>query len=108
MAGRIILSLCCFLCAGGFFLNTYLCGIKNTPVTFWNGSDNTVKNLVRDVPNYNREMKKAFLLHAAIWLLCGIASAFSPMAGLLLLPLQCTLGLFLLWKRYKQLLTKYS
>ena len=108
MAGRIILSLCCILCAGAFFLNSYLCGVKSAPVTFWNGSDSTVKKLVRDVPNYNREMKRAFLLYAISWLLSGIVSFFSPVAGLLCLGLLCTLGLFLLWKRYKQLLSKYS
>lgn len=108
MAGRIILSLCCFLCAGAFFLNAFLCGIKNSPVTFWNGSDSTLKKIVRDVPNYNREMKQAFLLHALGWLLSGIASAFSPAAGLLCLALLCTLGFWLLWKRYKQILAKYS
>ena len=108
MAERIILSLCCFLCAVAFFLIGRLCRVKSTPVAFWSGGEKALEGIVKDALGYNREMAAAFRNHGLGWLLAAMASAFSPLAGLLCLASMCTLGLFLLWKRYKQLLSKYS
>lgn len=108
MAGRIILSLCCLLCAGAFFLNGFLCRIRSSPVAFWTGGEQALKNTIKDAAGYNREMGTAFRWYGLGWLLDAIGAAFSPTMGLAVMAALCTLGLFLLWRRYRQLLSKYS
>ena len=108
MAGRIILSLCCLLCAGAFFLNGCLCRIRSSPVAFWTGGEQALKNTIKDAAGYNREMGMAFRWYGLGWLLDAIGAAFSPTMGLAVMAALCTLGLFLLWRRYRQLLSKYS
>ena len=108
MAGRIILSLCCLLCAGAFFLNVHLCRIRSSPVAFWTGGEQALKNTIKDAAGYNREMGMAFRWYGLGWLLDAIGAAFSPTMGLAVMAALCTLGLFLLWRRYRQLLSKYS
>ena len=108
MAGRIILSLCCLLCAGAFFLNGCLCRIRSSPVAFWTGGEQALKNTIKDAAGYNREMGTAFRWYGLGWLLDAIGAAFSPTMGLAVMAALCTLGLFLLWRRYRQLLSKYS
>ena len=108
MAGRIILSLCCLLCAGAFFLNGFLCRIRSSPVAFWTGGEQALKKTIKDAAGYNREMGTAFRWYGLGWLLDAIGAAFSPTMGLAVMAALCTLGLFLLWRRYRQLLSKYS
>lgn len=108
MAERILLSLCCLLCAGAFFLNHYLCRIRSTPVAFWTGSEDKLKSIVKDAAGYNREMGAAFRWYGVGWLLAAIGAAFSPPVGLAAMAVLCSLGLFFLWKRYRQLLSRYS
>ena len=108
MAGRIILSLCCLLCAGAFFLNGCLCRIRSSPVAFWTGGEQALKNTIKDAAGYNREMGTAFRWYGLGWLLDAIGAAYSPTMGLAVMAALCTLGLFLLWRRYRQLLSKYS
>ena len=108
MAGRIILSLCCLLCAGAFFLNGCLCRIRSSPVAFWTGGEQALKNTIKDAAGYNLEMGTAFRWYGLGWLLDAIGAAFSPTMGLAVMAALCTLGLFLLWRRYRQLLSKYS
>lgn len=108
MAGRIILCLSCLMCAGAFFLLSYLTRIRTSPVQFWTGSEERLNKIVKDVPGYNRKMGNTFRLYSAAWLLCGILGAFFPVAGILGLALLCTLGLFLLYRRYCCILEEYT
>lgn len=108
MAGRIILSLCCFLCAGAYFLNGRLCRICSSPVAFWTGGETALKTTVKDPVRYNREMGSAFRWYAIAWLICGLLGALSPLAGIIGMIAVLTLGLFLLWKRYRKILNACS
>ena len=101
MADRILVSLCCFLCAAAFFLLGYLCRVSSSPVPFWAGGEKKLKEAVKDVPGYNRKMGTAFRWYGAVWCLWGILGAFYPIAGTIGILLSCTLGLFLLYQRYR-------
>lgn len=108
MVGRIILSLCCFLCAGAYFLNGRLCRICSSPVAFWTGSEQALKAAIKDPARYNREMGSAFRCYGVAWLICGLLGALSPLAGIIGMIAVLTLGLFLLWKQYRQILIACS
>lgn len=104
MAGRIILSLSCLLCAGAFFLLAHICRISTSPVQFQTGSEKQLKAAVKDVPGYNRAMRTAFRRHGLAWLTDSILGAILPPAGVLGLGLLCTLGLYLLYRCYRSAL----
>ena len=108
MAGRIILALCCLLCASGFFLAGYLTRISSAPVQFWTGSEEKLKETLQDVPGYNRKMGTAFRLYAAAWLFCDLLGAAYPPAGVLGITALCTLGLYLLYRRYRKIVSDCS
>ena len=82
--------------------------IRSSPVAFWTGGEQALKNTIKDAAGYNREMGVAFRWYGLGWLLDAIGAAFSPTVGLAVMAALCTLGLFLLWRRYRQLLSKYS
>ena len=108
MAGRIILSLCCLLCAGAFFLNGYRCRICSAPVAFWTGSEQKLRETVKDVSGYNQKMEKAFHWYGAAWCVCALAGMLYPIAGIMGIGLLCTAGLFLLFRRYRRVLLECS
>ena len=108
MLSKIIIALVCGLCAVPFYLIGYLGTISKTPLHFWNGDEQKLRETVKDVPGYNRKMGTAFRRYGAACLLCGLLGAFFPPAGIIGIIAVCTLGLYLLWRRYRQILSEYS
>ncbi len=108
MAGRIIIFLSCLLCAGAFLLLRYLCGISAKPVQFWTGSEEKLKQIITDVPLYNRKMGAAFQWYGLCWLIAAALGALFPRAGILGIGVLCTLGLYLLYRSYRKTLLKCS
>lgn len=108
MSSQIIIALVCALCAVPFYLIGYLGAISKSPLHFWSGDDEKLKKAIKDVPGYNRRMAAAFRWYATVCLLCAPAAVLSPLAGILGIAAVCPLGLFLLWKRHRQLLENYS
>ena len=102
MAARIIIALSCLLCGGAFFLIGYLCGISTTPIPFWSGGEQKLKEIVKDVPRYNRQMAAAFRRFGLSWFLDAILGAVSPLAGIIGVGILCTLGFCLLYRSHRK------
>lgn len=106
MAGKIISCVCCLLCAGAFYLIPMMASIR-TPINFWSG-DTTLKDKVKDIAAYNKEMTGLYRKYASVFLLAGVCTLLSPILGMALILLNCTLGILFLYRGYKTILNRYS
>lgn len=107
MAGRIIGFGSCMLCAIPFFLIVIMNRNNTEPIQFWTGDD-SLKKIVNNVKDYNREMRQLYFLYGNIFVVAGLSFLIYPLLGVVLVVFQCTFGLFLLYKYYKKILRKYS
>lgn len=107
MIERIIMSFSCFLCASAFFMISYVGKMRNDPMSFWTGDD-SLKDKVRDVKSYNREMVKLYNRYGFCFLAAAVGGAIRPEFGFGILIADCTVGVYLVYRRYKQILAKYS
>lgn len=108
MPGRIIGCFCCILCALPFFYFAWEGKQKNAaPLAFWSGDD-TLKDKVKDIPAYNAEMSRLYNRYAAAFILAGVFCLILPPVGIGLIILNCTVGLYALWRVYQQILGKYE
>lgn len=105
MADRIIIVLSSLLCSGAFFLIGYLCSVSTTPVPFWTGSEQKLQNRVKDILGFNRTLGRAFRRFGLAWLLDAALGAAFPPAGLTGIGILCTLGLYLLYRTYRNALS---
>lgn len=107
MLGKIIGCFCSVLCAFPFF--AFPAALKNTstPISFWSG-DNSLKEKITDVKAYNREMALLYRAYAIAFLVQAVAFLFSPMAGVVLLCVNCTVSIYIVYRRYKAILRRYS
>ena len=90
---------------------THLIGIfeKNSkePITFWSG-DKTLKSKVKDVTAYNLEMGMLYQKCAFAFMLSGICCLISLGFGIVMLVLDCTAGVYLMYRSYKRILERNS
>ena len=106
MPGRIIGCFSCILCALPFFYLAWEGKQKNAaPLAFWSG-DNTLRDKIKDIPAYNAEMSRLYRLYASSFVLSGIFCLIFPPVGIGMIVLNCTAGLYGLWRTYKQILNK--
>lgn len=106
MVGEFISLFCCLLCASAFILIPYFSEDKNTPISFWSG-DYSLKDKVNNVEEYNREMKKLYLGYGLSFIVNGIIFLISLIIGVILLVINCTIGIFVIYRIYKKILKKY-
>ena len=107
MAGRIISFIAYMLCAVPFWVIAKYKKNSKDPISFWSG-DNSLKGKVKDVPAYNREMAAVYNKYAWTYAVAAVAGAVHPLAGVGVLGLACTVGIFLVYRAYKKILKKYS
>lgn len=105
--GNIVAFTSCLLCAIPFLIISKYDKDSATPITFWSG-DKSLKEKVTDIPAYNKEMANLYKLLGFGFIVCGIGCIIYLLFGVVLLFLCCTLGLFLVYKKYKTILNKYS
>ena len=106
MAEKIIIFMCAVLCAVPFFQIGYLNRKSDEPITFFSG-DTTLKNRIGDIKAYNAAMGRMYCIYALVVLVTGLISFFNPEVAIVLLLIVCTLGLAVLYFKYKELLNKY-
>lgn len=105
--GRIIGALCCLICAGMVQLAAYCGKISGDPIGFWTG-DTSLKGRVVHVEAYNREMYRLYTRGALAFAVSGVLMALHPLAGTAGMVFCCTGGIYLVWRKYKQILQKYE
>lgn len=106
MAEKIIGCLVACLVSGAFFLVSMM-GNDREPVTFFS-DDTSLKDKVRDIPAYNREMKRTYRLYAYVYLLAGVLFMINSLYGFVLMGVNITAGLLCVYLCYRKILKRYS
>lgn len=107
MAERIICFICGVFCAAPFWAISLLKKNSNEPINFWSG-DISLKEKIKDVPKYNAEMAALYRNFGLVLFAAAFVALIFPIAGIVLLCLTCSLGIYFLYKSYKKILGKYS
>ncbi len=107
MVGNMIGFVSCLLCAVPFFLFSIFGKNSDEPMNFWSG-DTTLKSKVKNVKEYNREMAALYKKYAAAFLAAGAGCLILPVFGMILLFLDGTAGVYILYRNYKRILGRYS
>jgi hypothetical protein len=107
MVGQIIALISCLMCAFPFWIIAKYNKDDKEPIGFWTG-DESLKSKVKDVPGYNAEMALLYKRYGTIFAVTGIAFVLYSIAGIVLLCLDCTLGIYLVYRQYKRILKSYS
>lgn len=107
MVGNIIGLISCLLCAVPFFILSIFGKDNDEPINFWSG-DTTLKSKVKNVKEYNEKMALVYKRYAAAFLAAGIGCLILPVAGIIIICLNCTAGLYLVYRSYRKILRQYS
>lgn len=104
MIGRIIGFVCCLLCAFPFLIISQDAKNIQVPISFWSG-DNSLKNKVENVKKYNSKMVELYQQGSLVFVVSGIVFLILPVMGGIVL--ECTIGIYFVWKSYKKILGAY-
>ncbi len=107
MVGRIIALVACLMCAFPFLIISKYEKDSMEPVPFWSG-DTSLKAKVTNVHEYNREMCSLYQKCAIAFLITGLSFVASVWVGVILLVFDCTIGIYIVYRQYKKILSKYS
>ena len=107
MVGRIITCVCILFTAAAFWAIAKFGKDGKDPISFWSG-DNSLKGKVTDVPAYNREMAALYNRYGWAYAVAAAGSLVWLYLGLGILALDMTVGIFLVYRAYKKILSKYS
>ena len=108
MFPRIIGALVSLLCATPFYALVLGRSDPHTPIPFWSGDDDRLRDKLSDIPAYNREMAALYTRFAGVLLANALIAGVWPDASFVLLIAILAVGLFLIYRRYRALLAKYS
>ena len=97
----------CVMCAIPFFIISKYEKDSKDPITFWSG-DKTLKKIVKDVKGYNGEMAEVYRKCAWAFMIAGLGCLIYMPIGIGLISLECTVGIYVVWRIYKKVLKKYS
>lgn len=97
----------CLLCAVPFMIIARFDKESSTPINFWSG-DKSLKDKVVNVPAYNAKMSKMYFKCGIVFVISGICCMFSLTAGLILVCLAGTVGIYIAYRSYKKILNEYS
>ena len=108
MFPRIIGALVSLLCATPFYALALGRSDPRNPIPFWSGDDDRLRDKLSDIPAYNREMAALYTRFAGVLLANALIAGVWPGASFVLLIAELAVGLFLIYRRYRALLAKYS
>lgn len=107
MVGKIIAFISCLLCAIPFWIISKYERDSRDPVPFWSG-DTSLKEKVTNVHEYNREMCSLYQKCGFAFLITGLSFFAGVLAGVIMLGIDCTIGIYIVYRQYKRILSKYS
>lgn len=106
MIGGLIGFVACLMCAIPFFIISKYEKDSREPINFWSG-DESLEKKVKNVKEYNREMAALYQKCAVAFLVAGLGCLFYMGLGILILGLECTVGIYLVYRKYKKILEQY-
>ena len=107
MVGRIIGLVSCLMCAIPFLIVSVYNKDSKDPINFWSG-DSTLKLKVKNVAEYNKKMALLYNRCAVAFLVSGIGFMITSYLGLSMICFDCTIGIYLVYRKYKKVLEEYS
>ncbi len=107
MAERIIGLISCILCAIPFLIISVYGKDSKTPINFWSG-DTSLKKKIHNITAYNKEIADLYKKCAFAFVVAGLGCLLYPLSGIILIILECTTGIYVVYKEYKKILKKYS
>ena len=108
MIERIIMLVSFFMCAVPFWIISIFNKDSTTPISFWSGGENKLKGKLNNIKGYNHEMALLYRKCAVSFWIAGICSCIHPIIGIIMGGLECTIGVFFVYRNYKKILTEYS
>ena len=107
MAGKIVGLISCLFMCGSVFDHRDFRKKQQRTHHFLSG-DKTLKSKVKDVIAYNLEMGMLYQKCAFAFMLSGICCLISLGFGIVMLVLDCTAGVYLMYRSYKRILERNS
>lgn len=104
--GGIIGFIVCLMCAFPLFIMGYYNKNSREPIAFWAG-DKTLKEKVKDIKGYNSAMARLYINCSLAFVITGVVCLLFFGVGMILILLECTVGIYVVWKLYKKILIKY-
>lgn len=92
MAGKVIMIVCCWICAVLFFGIGVYASHRKEPMWFWSGSQVPAES-ISDIPAYNRAQSTMWKVYSLPYWVAGAAAFFSPAGAGILLTAACVLGI---------------
>lgn len=107
MVAKIITFIACFMCAIPFLIISHYWKDGPDPINFWSG-DESLKTKVKNIKEYNREMAQLYQKVWIVFLTTGIIAFLSEFVAVILIGVECTVGIYVVYRIYKKILLKYS
>lgn len=107
MAAKIILLICCWVCAGLFFGIGIYVQRQQEPAHFWSGTK-IPRESVTDIPAYNRAQGAMWKIYSLPWWIAGAAASRSPIAAAVTIGIACVLGIPLLILAHEKIEKRYT
>lgn len=107
MAGKIILLICMWICAGIFLGLSLYSRKKQEPMWFWSG-EQVPRESVTDAASYNKEHSRMYLLYSLPWWAAGLLGLFHPLFAAGIAVLCCTAGLWWIIRAHKNIEKRYK
>lgn len=100
---KIISIFVCLLCAISFYVIAIYGKNSQTPMAF-----TSLKEKIVNVKRYNMEMFKLNMFYASVFVLTAGAFVLYQALGIFLLVFDCTVGLLMIYVKYRMILKKYT
>ena len=107
MFGKIVCLISSIMCSLPFFIVGKFGKDGVEPISFWAG-DKSLKSVVLNVKDYNKEMADLYLKCGWFFLICGLIGLIEAYVGIVLLCVGSIVGIFIVYKLYKRILSRYS
>lgn len=105
MGAKIAGLVICLLCAIPFLIIGYFKNSKE-PIGLW-AEDSKLRTKIHNVKQFNEEMSKLYLCCAMALAITGFVFLIHVIAGVVGICLECTIGIYIFYKKYKAILSKY-
>ena len=103
----IIGLISCLLCAFPLFTIGNFEKDSGEPIVFWAG-DKSIKGKVKDIKGYNQEVSKLYKKCSLVFFITGMICMIHMGTGVICILLECTLGIYVVWRLYKDILSRYG
>ncbi len=106
---QIIGFIVCLIAASSYLSTAKHNKNSREPIAFWTG-DKSVKYKVKGMyrEKYNQEMAALYKKYGHAIIMCGAGFLIYDTLGLIMTSLTLSLGMYIVHRKYKEILAKYS